>query len=287
MRLNVLPLLSPAMSHWEKWNWPLPHFPSLLVVYRCQWFSLWRKHWLWLRDQPKRPLFQQLSRPPNSTFISRVIMGEVVQMHFSTVDYVIFVLLLVASAGIGLFYAFSGGRQRTTQVAKTKICSLFMLWLYLCFHSVRSAGSWTDILFLPGVSDGWPLHELLACVPVPFGHFPVSCGHPGCSVWGVHLWHPVLVLGLLLLLGPAHTSSCFHTSLLQTAAVQCLWGIHKTHIYFNVFSKKHSLIVTNRFLCFPISVLHTVDTSLSFLLSSMISEFQILICPLICLSLMR
>uniref|UniRef100_A0A3P8S2C4 Sodium-dependent multivitamin transporter n=1 Tax=Amphiprion percula TaxID=161767 RepID=A0A3P8S2C4_AMPPE len=42
-------------------------------------------------------------------------MGEVVQMHFTTVDYVIFVLLLVASAGIGLFYAFSGGRQRTTQ----------------------------------------------------------------------------------------------------------------------------------------------------------------------------
>uniref|UniRef100_A0A673JWC0 Solute carrier family 5 member 6a n=1 Tax=Sinocyclocheilus rhinocerous TaxID=307959 RepID=A0A673JWC0_9TELE len=36
-------------------------------------------------------------------------------MHFSTVDYVIFVLLLVASAGIGLYYAFSGGCQRTTQ----------------------------------------------------------------------------------------------------------------------------------------------------------------------------
>ncbi|XP_073788967.1 solute carrier family 5 member 6a isoform X1 [Danio rerio] len=42
-------------------------------------------------------------------------MGDTVQMHFSTVDYVIFVVLLVASAGIGLYYAFSGGRQRTTQ----------------------------------------------------------------------------------------------------------------------------------------------------------------------------
>lgn len=42
-------------------------------------------------------------------------MGDVVQMHFTTVDYVIFAVLLVASAGIGLFYAFSGGRQRTTQ----------------------------------------------------------------------------------------------------------------------------------------------------------------------------
>ena len=46
-------------------------------------------------------------------------MGEVVRMHFTTVDYVIFAVLLVASAGIGLFYAFSGGRQRTTQVVHT------------------------------------------------------------------------------------------------------------------------------------------------------------------------
>lgn len=42
-------------------------------------------------------------------------MGDVVHMHFTTVDYAIFVLLLVASAGIGLFYAFSGGRQSTTR----------------------------------------------------------------------------------------------------------------------------------------------------------------------------
>ncbi|KAM6964934.1 solute carrier family 5 member 6a [Aplochiton taeniatus] len=42
-------------------------------------------------------------------------MGGVVRMHFSTADYVIFALLLIASTGIGLFYAFSGGRQRTTQ----------------------------------------------------------------------------------------------------------------------------------------------------------------------------
>nr|XP_046147635.1 solute carrier family 5 member 6a [Oncorhynchus gorbuscha]XP_046147636.1 solute carrier family 5 member 6a [Oncorhynchus gorbuscha]XP_046147637.1 solute carrier family 5 member 6a [Oncorhynchus gorbuscha]XP_046147638.1 solute carrier family 5 member 6a [Oncorhynchus gorbuscha] len=42
-------------------------------------------------------------------------MGDVVQMHFTTPDYVIFALLLVASTCIGLFYALSGGRQRTTQ----------------------------------------------------------------------------------------------------------------------------------------------------------------------------
>ncbi|XP_028653039.2 solute carrier family 5 member 6a [Erpetoichthys calabaricus] len=38
-----------------------------------------------------------------------------VQMHFSTLDYVIFALLLLLSTGIGLYYAFSGGRQQTTQ----------------------------------------------------------------------------------------------------------------------------------------------------------------------------
>ncbi|XP_017311173.1 solute carrier family 5 member 6a isoform X1 [Ictalurus punctatus] len=42
-------------------------------------------------------------------------MGDADQMHFTAVDYAIFVLLLVASAGIGLFHAFSGGRQRSTR----------------------------------------------------------------------------------------------------------------------------------------------------------------------------
>ncbi|KAM9708655.1 solute carrier family 5 member 6 isoform 2-T2 [Menidia menidia] len=37
------------------------------------------------------------------------------QKHFEAVDYVIFALLLAASVGIGLYYALSGGRQRTTQ----------------------------------------------------------------------------------------------------------------------------------------------------------------------------
>ncbi|XP_043917669.1 sodium-dependent multivitamin transporter isoform X2 [Protopterus annectens] len=36
-------------------------------------------------------------------------------MRFSTVDYIIFALLLVISSAIGLYYAFSGGKQRTTQ----------------------------------------------------------------------------------------------------------------------------------------------------------------------------
>ncbi|XP_071353577.1 solute carrier family 5 member 6 [Trachinotus anak] len=37
------------------------------------------------------------------------------QKHFAVLDYVIFAVLLAASMGIGLYYALSGGRQRTTQ----------------------------------------------------------------------------------------------------------------------------------------------------------------------------
>uniref|UniRef100_A0A8C1TG98 Solute carrier family 5 member 6 n=1 Tax=Cyprinus carpio TaxID=7962 RepID=A0A8C1TG98_CYPCA len=37
------------------------------------------------------------------------------QKYFTIIDYVIFALLLVASMAIGLYYAFTGGRQRTTQ----------------------------------------------------------------------------------------------------------------------------------------------------------------------------
>ncbi|XP_056152305.1 sodium-dependent multivitamin transporter-like [Lampris incognitus] len=42
-------------------------------------------------------------------------MDPVDQKHFTVVDYVIFAILLAASMGIGIYYALSGGRQRTTQ----------------------------------------------------------------------------------------------------------------------------------------------------------------------------
>lgn len=35
---------------------------------------------------------------------------------FSTWDYVILILMLLISAGIGLYYRFTGGKQKTTQV---------------------------------------------------------------------------------------------------------------------------------------------------------------------------
>lgn len=37
------------------------------------------------------------------------------QRYFTPVDFVLFALLLVASMAIGLYYALSGGRQKTTQ----------------------------------------------------------------------------------------------------------------------------------------------------------------------------
>lgn len=82
---------------------------------------------------------------------SVLIMGEVVQMHFTTVDYVIFALLLVASAGIGLFYAFSGGRQRTTQV-----------WFYFFIFFIERVQS--QFSFLNVNKDLWRL----CCLPQEF-----------------------------------------------------------------------------------------------------------------------
>ncbi|XP_054618658.1 solute carrier family 5 member 6a isoform X2 [Dunckerocampus dactyliophorus] len=74
-------------------------------------------------------------------------MGGVVQMHFGTVDYVIFALLLAASAGIGLFYAFSGGRQRTTQ--EFLMADRSMSWLPVSLSLLATFQSAVAILGAP------------------------------------------------------------------------------------------------------------------------------------------
>ncbi|XP_061609953.1 solute carrier family 5 member 6a isoform X1 [Phyllopteryx taeniolatus] len=74
-------------------------------------------------------------------------MGGVVQMHFTTVDYVIFALLLMASAGIGLYYAFSGGRQRTTQ--EFLMADRSMSWLPVSLSLLATFQSAVAILGAP------------------------------------------------------------------------------------------------------------------------------------------
>lgn len=48
-------------------------------------------------------------------------------MAFGVWDYVVFIAMLVISAGIGVFVRFSGGRQKTTEVGESAI--LFFIFV--------------------------------------------------------------------------------------------------------------------------------------------------------------
>lgn len=81
--------------------------------------------WVWARTLPLRRWAVLLGVPSTSisipfSYSSHILitgskMDPLEKMHFTTIDYVIFALLLASSMGIGLYYALSGGRQRTTQ----------------------------------------------------------------------------------------------------------------------------------------------------------------------------
>jgi len=47
------------------------------------------------------------------------VMAENDKSTFDTWDYVVLGVMLVVSAGIGVYYRFTGGRQKTTQVSIT------------------------------------------------------------------------------------------------------------------------------------------------------------------------
>lgn len=58
-------------------------------------------------------------------------------MAFGVWDYVVFILMLVISAGIGVFVRFSGGRQKTTEVGESALFFFILHFLYntsLRFH---------------------------------------------------------------------------------------------------------------------------------------------------------
>ncbi|XP_034277024.1 sodium-dependent multivitamin transporter [Pantherophis guttatus] len=68
-------------------------------------------------------------------------------MKFTVADYAIFVLLLVFSAGIGLFYALSGGKQRTVQ--EFLLANRSMSFLPLAFSLLATFQSAVAILGVP------------------------------------------------------------------------------------------------------------------------------------------
>uniref|UniRef100_A0A8C5SY51 Sodium-dependent multivitamin transporter n=2 Tax=Elapidae TaxID=8602 RepID=A0A8C5SY51_LATLA len=68
-------------------------------------------------------------------------------MKFTVADYAIFVLLLVFSAGIGLFYALTGGKQRTVQ--EFLLANRSMTFLPLAFSLLATFQSAVAILGVP------------------------------------------------------------------------------------------------------------------------------------------
>ncbi|KAL8184184.1 UNVERIFIED_CONTAM: Sodium-dependent multivitamin transporter, partial [Gekko kuhli] len=71
----------------------------------------------------------------------------IAEMKFGVTDYVIFVLLLVLSAGIGLFYALSGGKQRTVQ--EFLLANRSMTFLPVAFSLLATFQSAVAILGVP------------------------------------------------------------------------------------------------------------------------------------------
>jgi hypothetical protein len=52
----------------------------------------------------------EVSRNRNGNSVHRI------EMELSVYDYIVFVAVLLTSAGIGVYYRFTGGKQKTIQV---------------------------------------------------------------------------------------------------------------------------------------------------------------------------
>lgn len=75
-----------------------------------------------------------------------------------------------------------------------------------------------------GVPAGRPQHALPSGVSFAAGHFSISGCHPWRPIGDLHTWHAVLVPGLLLLPGPAHPCTHFHSGFLSAPPQQRLRG---------------------------------------------------------------
>ncbi|KAG8122932.1 putative Sodium-dependent multivitamin transporter-like protein [Naja naja] len=111
-----------------------------LVMDCCLHFQQWTKQSL--------VLCWTLQRFPPATTFSKVSANcTTPTMKFTVADYAIFVLLLVFSAGIGLFYALTGGKQRTVQ--EFLLANRSMTFLPLTFSLLATFQSAVAILGVP------------------------------------------------------------------------------------------------------------------------------------------
>ena len=59
-------------------------------------------------------------------------MQQIMESYFGLTDYVIFALVLAVSSAIGLYYRFTGGKQKTFKVS----CVAVFLLVFLVFYSI-------------------------------------------------------------------------------------------------------------------------------------------------------
>lgn len=87
-----------------------------------------------------------------------------------------------------------------------------------------------------GVLDGRPEHALSSCFAVTHRLIPVCCGDHRRTSRNLHARYSVLVHRLCLHSGPPHSCTCFHSCVVQTAALQRLPGMMNLFLCLNWIS---------------------------------------------------
>ena len=68
--------------------------------------------------------------------VSSSVMDDSETGKFGAWDYVVLAAMLVISAGIGVYYRFTGGRQKTTQVIIHTLISSVKKLIFLLFLNI-------------------------------------------------------------------------------------------------------------------------------------------------------